>query len=1142
MISEIATLNDAVAMVEDVPRGVVWVGEDGGLSRVDLSSGSLDRWANFAFAPAGIALSGDGSLVLISGTDGTVAAVSADDPSTGVDVLATAPQEPLGQAAATRPATGPGSALAASPSRSRAIAVSLADHLIRPVVSLTGITGIAAQGSRVFAAATTAGTGGVMRVAGGAAQGVAGGLLPTGHITVTPDGTALIVAHPTAARASRVALAGGTVETGATDKVDGTIAEVHQLADGRFAVLTDTRLAVADDFADLKARPTLVPPAEPLFVSSWVKLEYDLSGSGLGPDDITFNVVDGPDVAIVSHTQTLAGTNEAMLVAGGLLGRFGLEMVETATGTVLDTAEFEVTDEWHDPDNGPSWFFQGENMTPAPGFDWGGGPNAPQNMGTRPHNGVWRVAALLVNTSDGAYPTDAPGLAAARKAILDELQDGVSVSGTTRSARHYYEELSRFDQATNRGLTIRAHNNQVFGPVTLPNGWGTYFEQKKNAMGVVTDERWSSKGATVQTIVTRAFTDGVMSTADFSAIDVLLIVPFSPDTVAGTTTKRFVWPHASTSPQTYLAGKSATKDQRSFNYVFVPPDFPVHDGSGRRVHATLSHELGHTLGLPDLYDFPEYTDDVRNRLTPDWDMMGGSRNNMPHYTLSNRMRQGWVDAGHIELVNFAQAGAMTTRQVTLHAAELAPAPNRRRGIEIRLADGWNTYVEYRSKQAGQFGDTLPSDRRVVITDVTSDSFSSSIKRPPILFVHNDADGDGPILDSATDYEELDPGNHKKLVVSVVSTAADNAVVKVEYGTDGVPEPGIRPWTGPPDWQSPDIEVRNAKAQADPAKWFNTPWINNPNTVVAKVRNNGTLACKGVVVDFFAIEFSAGDGPLMQLGSDTKDIAIGATVEFTVPWTPPDIDNPHFCIVVRIRLYHDPTLAGVEETFIYNNEARSNYTRFVSASSSPSRRAAAEVLLDNPFDEPALVHAVLRSSHEFHRVFLDHRFLRIGGKSQRPVRVLDEALAGFPEAEELSEERVLSRLWKEDNRLSLEGWAARPFIADCGALTLTGGAAIRVGAGRATRIEITDAHKTYMGGTVRHVDDGSPATDGKVVMVAREVEEFGGFVTADTDVRNDGTWIAEFSGSLPGKEQIGEAHYLGSFGAAPCESERVPLEP
>jgi hypothetical protein len=572
--------------------------------------------------------------------------------------------------------------------------------------------------------------------------------------------------------------------------------------------------------------------------------------------------------------------------------------------------------------------------------------------------------------------------------------------------------------------------------------------------------------------------------------------------------------------------------------MFVPPDFAVHDG--RHVHATLSHEIGHTLGLPDLYSFPEYTPDVTNRLTMDWDMMAGSRNNMPHFSLSNRMRQGWVQAGHLRLFNFsvAPAGGVVNDTVTLHAAELPPPSGRVRGAEIRLSNGWNTYVEYRAKQPAQFSDTLPADRRVVITDVTSDSFSSPVSRPPIVFVHNDADGDGPILDTNLDYEEIDPSSQKQLTVRVVSTTADSAVVNIRYDSGQRPDPGIRPWTGGPDWRSPDIEVRNAKATADPSKWADTPWLGNLNTVVAKVRNNGDLLAKGVVVDFFVIEYTTGDGPMVPLGTDIKDVAAATTVEFTAAWVPP-VDR-HYCIVVRIRLYQDPATAGLFETNIFNNEARSNYTRFVSASSSPSTRVGAQIQLANPFEDSALVHAVVNSHHPYHRVFLDHTWLRVDGKASRPVQIYDEAMAGFPEANVDEDERVLGRLWKEDNFVTVEGWSERPFQADCGAPTLTGGATVRVGSGRATEIEITEARQTFMAGHVRHVDDASPVSGGTVMIVARELDEFGGQLTANGEL-DGGDFSIEFPGSLRGAEQVGQAHYLGSFGSAPCESKTVELE-
>ena len=242
---------------------------------------------------------------------------------------------------------------------------------------------------------------------------------------------------------------------------------------------------------------------------------------------------------------------------------------------------------------------------------------------------------------------------------------------------------------------------------------------------------------------------------------------------------------------------------------------------------------------------------------------------------------------------------------------------------------------------------------------------------------------------------------------------------------------------------------------------------------------------------------------------------------------------------RIRLYQDPATAGLFETNIFNNEARTNYTRFVSASSSPSTRVTAQIQLANPFDESALVHAVVNSSHPYHRVFLDHRWLRVDGKSNRPVQVYDEALAGFSEADFVDDERVLGLLWKEDNRVTVEGWAERPFLSDCGAPTLTGGAAVRVGSGRATEIEITDAKQTFMGGLVRHVDDGSPVDDGTVVIVAREVDEFGGHQTADGQL-DGGRFAIEFGGTSRAPSRSAK-HTSSVVRRCACDSRTVKLD-
>ncbi|MCV7255906.1 hypothetical protein H7J86_27430 [Mycobacterium hackensackense] len=1137
MITPLVALDGAVAAVEDVGRGLIWIVEGGqpSLASYDVAAGALSRHLAFDEVPSGVALSGDRKEVLVALADGRVLTIDADGPIAASPVVTVASS--LGQAAATTPLAGRGHALVVSAPAEEVLALRLSDGQRRVLADLPGLTGVCASASDVWAAATSAGEGRLVKLITGATQGVVASLLPTGHVTVSADSELLLVAHPGADRVSVFRFADGSVTTCATDVpvLDGGIVEMHGLDDGRFLLLTERGLAVADDLASLESRPRLVPPSAPLFVGSWVQLQYDLSGSMLTDDDISF-VVDGdPDAALVSHTASVPGGKKIpMLVAGGLLGRFEVAMVETSSGNELDRAGFEVTDKWHDPDHGPSRMLQGDSQ-PTPAGDWGGGPGTPQNLGAQAHSGRWRVLILMVNTADGSYPTGPGQLDSARKAILDEIQDGVSFNGKTRSARHYYEELSGWNPGTGRGLTIQAYNNRVYGPVALPDGWTNYFAQKKDSAGTVIDARWSSMGATVQTIITRTINDGLLTTADYGNIDVLLMVPFSPD-APGVGDKRFVWPHASIGPESFLAGTNVA-DQKLFGYLFAPPDFATQDG--RQLHSTVSHELGHTLGLPDLYNFPSYAPNITSRLVPDWDMMGGSRDTLPHYSLSNRMRQGWIDASHLKLYNFIGQGAVND-PITLHAAELgAPPAGRVRGIEIRLADGWNTYVEYRATQPAQIADGLPANRRVVITDVTSDSFVTPNSRPPIIFVANDSDGDGPILDTNRDYDDVDPATQKSLQIRVTSTAADNAVINVKYGSNGRPDPGIRPWTGGPNWQSPDIEVRNAKSAADPGRWFNTPWVGNPNTIVAKVRNSGDLLCKGVVVDFFVVEFTTGDGPMIPLGSDTHDIAPTSTVEFSTGWSPP-ADSGHYCIIVRIRLYQDPAIAGVVETNIYNNEARSNYTRFVSASASPSSRPSVEVALANPFEESTLVRAVVRQTHPYHRVYVDHTWLRVPAGSSRRVRVFDEALHGFPEEDRIGHD-ITEELWGRDNQVSIEGWAERPFAADCGASTLTGGAGIRVGSGRATDTTIERAGFTQAAGEVRWVGEGGGHPNGSVVVVARETDEngvvdpIGDRVTAQATLHN-GHFQVEFRRRLDSEFGVLQAYFLGGVGAAPSESD------
>ena len=110
------------------------------------------------------------------------------------------------------------------------------------------------------------------------------------------------------------------------------------------------------------------------------------------------------------------------------------------------------------------------------------------------------------------------------------------------------------------------------------------------------------------------------------------------------------------------------------------------------------------------------------------------------------------------------------------------------------------------------------------------------------------------------------------------------------------------------WQSPDIEVRNERNKTDPA-FFNTPWVGHDNTVVAKVTNQGSVDAPQVTVDFSVKDYTVTTIPEESIGSDTRDVPTGATVEFSAPWNPPS--EGHFCTVARIKLYQNPTTLQVE---------------------------------------------------------------------------------------------------------------------------------------------------------------------------------------------------------------------------------------
>jgi M6 family metalloprotease-like protein len=876
---------------------------------------------------------------------------------------------------------------------------------------------------------------------------------------------------------------------------------------------------------------------ETLFVGAFTPVEVAIdSSSGLTIDDLEFAVTTGLAGGLVSTAREVKPDPErrprVMLLAGYEPGTHVLEV--SAGGSVVSEAKFEVIGTWNDDKAGPPLWFSGRPDSDLAGAAWGGGPNGPQNISISPQLGTRRIAILLVDTSSQRYTTDGPTLQGHRDRWMNELINGVTASGQTRSTRAFYQEVSF------GGLDISA---QVFGPVSLTNDWDTYF----NTDG-------TPKGSYFQAAITAG--DGLI---DYSQTDTVLCVAQSVLDGTGAVTTS-AWPYASIGRW----GPYTTSDGNlNLGVASMPNEWGV--VGNREIHETFAHELGHNLGLGD-----QYTPAVAGRNPGGWEMMHND-DSFPHFGVAHRMMLGWIQPSWVRTFNFATSGAPLDQTVELHAIERgSPPAGRSSAVEVRIGDGLNYYFEYRNGEAPQIGDrSLPTDNRVLGTDVASPPYIPPFSRPTVLLLPADGDDDGTVLDNGDFYREVDaspfPVEFRADVSGIDGTSAD---LRIRYGANGRPDPSIRPWPASSSrrWQSPDIEVRNAKNAAD-ASWANVPWLGNPNTVVAKVKNGGTVLAPQVRVNFSVKDYTVGGAPEAFLGWDIRDIPAGGTVEFTTNWVPPT--SGHYCIVVRIPLYIDPNVPTIVEMTELNNVAQSNYDRFNTATSSPSTRESTTIAVGNPYDKATRVWIIAQQSNPLYRTYLEHTWLQLEPGEVRQVVVLlehslDPEKPDFVPEDARPFERQFEKYIRVANDVGFHAYAEDPTDDPRHALEMMGGAGLMVTTGRATKIDDFSNDGPVITGRVVTTDERKDVPEGVVlVTVSEDPDAPEAFVTMSTHVK-DGQFQVVVSGrefepvrKRPDRENRGRlgaidrlknperfrntppwrvmrAEYLGAPGFAPCE--------
>ncbi|MEU1972080.1 hypothetical protein ABZ477_10515 [Microbacterium sp. NPDC019599] len=907
---------------------------------------------------------------------------------------------------------------------------------------------------------------------------------------------------------------------------------VWQLASERLIAIDRHGITWWDVRPPVVSRPVTLTIGNPKpFIGSYERVVVDMGTTGHLMDDLEFTIPDGDAGGRVSLSHDdLSVAGEIMLLVGYQPGDHKLVVTHRPTATEVAVLEFHITDEWADPAASPAHWLAGPVGTFQTGYTWGGGGTTPQNVDVIPQSGTRNIAILMVDVSDSRYPTGTG---------FDTVRDAweESAVGSTDSARLYFEEVSY------GGFTLALAGGTP-PLVSLAGNWASQFSMMptpwpNNSFAPANGQAFA------QACVSNAAAQvdgGGNPIIDFSTVRSLILVVRSQGPAG---TDNFFWPQAWGGNFTIPGGSV------NLNVLGMPDDWEGTRDSRTRTE-TLSHELGHNLGYPDLYTNVAswgYSADVQSRDVTNLDLMS-SEQQLPAPTIAQRMETGWVRPEWVQTFDFSRSTIPLDQTVTLHAIEDgAPPAGELTGVEIRIADGWNYYFEYRRTQAGDISDQqLGSDAStgngvVVGTDVGSQNFTFPINRPQIIRLRPDVEGEASFFATGDDYKETDTSSMAvaDFKMTVLSASGNTAQVRIEYGTNGRPDLVIRPWPGGDNWQSPDIEVRNARSLADPA-WRNVPWEGHVNDVVATYRNRGPVTARNVTVDFYIKDFTVGGAPEVWLGRDTKDVppdTSTASVEFTTQWLPGN--QGHRCIIAKTPLYLDtsvtPTIVEVSDA---NNTAQSNYSRYISAASSPARRVRSTVALHNPFPERALMYVMPQLTGPmapYYRVYLAHQSVVLDPDETRRVEVMVESLFGDPREKEL--QRMMEKLVRTPANLSLVGYGIPPEAPNHP--IILGGVQVRTDTGWATKFEYVEiAGKQSLRGRVVTVGTGQGVTGQVLVTFRGPDESFDNTVAVPLKAGDFVLEIAPYIDKFRAEEI--SLHYPGNppYTACDPEKDRYPV--
>jgi hypothetical protein len=351
----------------------------------------------------------------------------------------------------------------------------------------------------------------------------------------------------------------------------------------------------------------------------------------------------------------------------------------------------------------------------------------------------------------------------------------------------------------------------------------------------------------------------------------------------------------------------------------------------------FAHEIGHNLGLPDLYQEPGDPVGVGTELER-WDIMADSSaaRHPTSWSKAYRSRDPatgsapWMPA--TDLAPIMPPPGSGNRRVQLLIAPLeSPLPASNpfagqypgalwcHGARLELEPDHSLYIE--NRQLGPYSSSIFGDvgysrglpgQGVIITDAVNSTTGLPVYRKEVVLLT-------PVTDPLDNPGEqrtvlvLTPTNSIRVeLLEEVGAFPSVYLVEVNWGQGPYFDYRIRDWS-PPPWESPDIWIdtrvdndwdvyRHADPAANPGVLGN-PVLNGDRSrvgwasrVYARVWNDGDIVRSNVRVRFqIVVPAGMGPNPGIDIGDTTINLPAGGWALAMVPWTPKSANNGHVCV-------------------------------------------------------------------------------------------------------------------------------------------------------------------------------------------------------------------------------------------------------